>query len=117
MNVEVRTKKYNIIKSGIVFIPREEDQLELHIQASETFEFMVVLKFVMKKDVEQNIEVEIKDNVITYICTNFKETGTGTKEGVELATISNKKVYLNFWHYKMSDESPRKIEYSIYQER
>ncbi len=117
MNVEVRTKKYNIIKSGIVFIPTEENQLELHIQATETFDFIVILKFVVKKDVEQDIEVEIKNNVITYICTNFKETGTGTKEGVELATISNKKVFLSFWHYKMSEESPRKIEYSIYQER
>ena len=116
MNVEVRTKKYNIIKSGIAFIPTEENQLELHIHASETFNFIVILKFVVKKDAEQDINVEIKDNVITYICTNFRETGTGIKE-VELVTISNKKIFLSFWHYKMSDGSPRKIEYSIYQER
>lgn len=117
MNVEIRTKKYNIIKSGMVFIPTDENQLELHIKASETFNFVVVLKFVVKKDVDQDIEVEIKDDTITYICTNFRETGTGTKEIVELATISNKKVFFSFWHYKMSEESPIKIEYSIYQER
>ena len=117
MNVELKTQKHNVIDSGIVFVPIEEDSVEFHIQANETFSFVVALKFVDKEGAEQNMKADIQGDVITFTCTNFKNEGTGTKECMELATVSGKKIYLLFWYYKMSEKSPRKIEYTFLQER
>lgn len=117
MEVKIKTEKYNIIASGLAFIPPKENKIEFDIQANETFNFAVSLEFVEAKGSEQNISANVIDNKIMIKCTNFKESGTGINDGIELATASGKKIFLYFWHYKMTEKSPRKIEYSFFQEQ
>lgn len=117
MNIKIRTQKYDVLDNGLIFIPVDENQVIFQMKLSNAFEFEVVLQFEDNVEKEQSIEKSVDGNTIKYICTNFKNSGTGVTYPLELATFDNKKVYFQFWHYQMSMDSPKKIEYVFYQER
>ena len=62
-----------------------------------------------------------EENVLVFECINFKN-GTGTKKPLNIGyfevgqTGKKTQVYFHFWIEKMTDDSPRKIEYTIFSE-
>ena len=119
MDIQIKTEKYNILDSGIAFIPKNENKMQFRVDASEELKFSIILEFVEEKDSKRDVKIQtdMENNIINFRCVNFESTGTGITEEIELAIVSGKRIFFSFWYYRMSGKSPRKIEYTFYQEQ
>lgn len=114
MNFSISTNDCRVISSGIVILDDSNSDLKLKVEASDNFIFTIVLKFIESEDGNQGLEREINDTTIIFKCKNFNNAlGTGTVKPLPIATVSGKKILLNFWSYLLGNSSARKVEYTF----
>ena len=118
MKILKYSSNYEIIDFGSLMTYDNSSEVKIKIECDNGFAFNLIFNFDSSDSKEHNLKLRIdKDNTIVFLCTNFDNTlGTGTSKPIELATVDNKKVYINFWVYSLGQKAMRKIDYTIYKE-
>lgn len=121
MITNISTGNYNVIESNVVYLYNNDSDLVLNFEFG-AFKFNVKFIFVDNDNIEKKLQSRIDGDTINFKCTNFyNEFGTGTTQPLEIATIENKKAYIQFWVFGHGEPPKgafvRKVEYTIFIER
>lgn len=116
MDLSINSDNYKILKSGTAMSFNKDSSINFACDFKEiNFRFEIEFNFLDTETKELGIEKKIEDNnKIIFECKNFNNTlGTATTKVIDLATINNKKMYINFLVTKL-DNSPRVLHYTFY---
>ena len=114
--VKIYSGNFSIFDSGAVFTFSEHDGFELEIIPSDDFKFKLFINIEENGGVRE-VKKTITENNIYITCYNFG-LGAGTTTPVELATFSDKTMYINFWIESVdSNKKVHCLRYSIFIER
>lgn len=120
MQVKLSSQKREIISHGTVFLFEENGDLTLNIDAENSFELVLTIKFAEDISQKRRIETNLSENHLEIACINFTTLGTGLTAPLEIAIIDGKKLYFMFWAYLEGNEEnktkARKVEYTLYSE-
>ena len=118
MKVTKKISNYEIVDSGSLITCDNSQRVEFTVECDNGFVFILRFEFEKNSDNGHNLKLRIdNNNTIVFLCTNFDNTlGTGTNKPIELATVDNKKIYINFWIYALGQDTLKKIDYTIYKE-
>ena len=119
MDLTINSDNYKILKSGTVMCFSKDSSINLICSFKEiNFSFEVEFDFLDTETKEISMQKKIEENnKIILECMNFNNTlGTATTRAIDLATINNKKMYINFLVTKL-DNSPRVMHYTFYIEK
>ena len=112
MKITTGINDFEILGSGTIISFKDETiNFELSPQVK------IILRFVQDNDVkDQKMDFRIiNSNQIEILLTNFNNSlGTGNVEPLELATIDNKKIYLNFVVYSINEMISKTVHYTWY---
>lgn len=116
MQINLSSGLYEIISHGQVFLFDINENFRIHILTDDDFEFSVDLKFKNDPDGEQRIQKALEGNVISLICYNFDDIGTGLTKPMAIAKVDGKEMFLMFWSYLEGNESGkvRTVKYTIF---
>lgn len=120
MQVSISTDNYKIVDSQQVFLFSETSDLRIEIDTNENFTFSVVLLFAKDDSGIEKIESGFDKTTMFITCYNFSDSGTGLSEPANIATVKDKKIYLQFWSYVEGLEEKkrvRSVKYTIYIEK
>lgn len=121
ISVDVESSGFGVLSAGMFFTKEKDDSVKFRIALDNGFLFYLTLIFTEDEGLGDKSELRLNGDKerqsITLNCVNFKDTGTGTTKPLELATYQGKSILMHFWSYRMSEKAPRKIEYTLYQER
>lgn len=120
MNITLSSKKLSIIDTGLVYLADADADLTLYFEVEEGHDLSLELTFIKDSSGTQAVNRSQSGNKIKYQCVNFSDTGTGTTEPVEVATVQGKTLYILFWSFLLGDmkekKRPRKVEYTVFLE-
>lgn len=116
MQISLSSGNYDIIASGQAFLFSKDSDFRIEIQANREQAFSITLNFIEDQSCKQDIRVATNGNGIMLTCINFQNTGSGTKEPVEVASIDGRKLYLTFWSY-LEGAGSRSVKYTIFNEK
>lgn len=112
----IKSGDYIILDSNVCFMYSMDSPFEIEVNYDDAaFTIMMVFTDNGGERVFQR-KVDVENNIITFECTNFG-TGAGTVEPVLLGAIDNKKMFIHLWVYTESNNSVRKVEYTIFVEK
>lgn len=120
--INKKSKQKKVIDDGLVFFDDSSDCFFKIQNQSNSDDFLQVI-LCFKKDESKKTEMRKRitgDQTLVIECINFSNNGTGTKEPMVLGWFEDGdkkiKVSIHFWYYKMSSNSPIKLEYTIFAE-
>lgn len=119
MGLKISSDNYNVLQTGTVMSFYKDSPINLFCKFTEVdFGFEVEFSFIDTDTNEIGLEKRVEEgNKIILECKNFKNgLGTGTTNPFELATVNNKKLYINFCITKL-DSAPRVLHYTFFIER
>ena len=114
MQIQLSSGNYRIVDSGQAFLFDADADFKLHIRTDDQFAFSVVLKFENDASEGHRIEQCVDGNVITAICYNFADNGTGLQRPVPIAQIEGKDLFLMFWSYLEGEGKVRSVKYTVF---
>ena len=114
--VNIYSGNYAVFDSRSVFTFSEHDGFELEIIPSDEFKFKLFINIEENGGVRE-VKKTTTENNIYITCCNFG-LGAGTTIPIEIATFSEKKMYINFWIESIdSYKKVHCLRYSIFIER
>lgn len=121
MNLSMSNGNYTIIESHSVLLFSPDSDLTLRINATSTFSFTIILKFIDSDSSTQKLKKEIGNNsTLIFEFSGLNSTlGSGSATPIPIATVGGQSWYLHVWSYLMGNDSDgkvRKVEYTIYEE-
>ena len=117
MEIGLKSKQYDIISQGEVFLFEKNADLTIKVNSGTDFSFFVILQFQQNESEEVAVEHSVDGNVITINCSNFQKNGTGLLTPLEIAVVENRKLYIMFWAFLYGDaETVRGVKYTIFYE-
>lgn len=119
MEIAVSSANYDILNSGLVTTFEYDSNIFFKLNFTYlSFKFDLEFKFIDDDTNEYSIEKKIdENNKIILECKNFNnEFGIGTTKAIEIATIRNKKMYMNFSVRTLSN-TQRILDYTFYIEK
>lgn len=111
MGIIVYSNENRVIQSGSVLFDSQAD-VKFEIE-EDVFNFELVIKTQKTEDGKQIIERNVEENVVTLVCKNFNELGTGTTLPLRLVANENKELLMHLWLRDMCAQV-KEIEYSFY---
>lgn len=114
MITEITSGEFIVIGSGNVTNYEENSLLSFKLDIDNE-KFEIVFDFIDDNNTEEvNLKAKVHNNKVTLECTNFNNPlGTGTTKAIEVAKISNKKLFINFSVSKLI-KGPRNLSYTFY---
>ena len=113
MITEITSGEFIVIGSGNVTNYEEDSLLSFKLDIDNE-KFEIVFAFIDDDTEKVNLEAKVHNNKVTLECTNFNNPlGTGTTKAIEVAKISNKKLFVNFSVSKLI-KGPRNLSYTFY---
>ena len=99
MQVSISSDNYRIIDSRQVFLFSETSDLRIDIALDDDSDdmFSVVLSFSSDDSRIEKIESSVDGNILSLVCYNLSDLGTGLSEPINIAAVKDKKMYLQFW--------------------
>lgn len=120
MQVKLSSQKREIISYGTVFLFEKNGDLTLDMQAENSLELVLTIRFVEDISQDQRVETSLLESHLEIRCINFAALGTGLTVPLKIAVIDGKNIYLMFWAYLEGNEENkakvRKVEYTLYSE-
>lgn len=113
MEICISTNGYKVISHGDVLLYDGNSEMKMDVTADNNFKFTILIKFIQSENGKTGLDKKTDQNTLIFECTNFQTMGTGTTSPIPIATIDGKGWFLHFWAYKASDNSPRRVEYTI----
>lgn len=119
MDVKLFIDKLEVIMSGEVMLPQEDDIFEICLNEQET-----ELRFGMcflndKQESEQVISPILNGDKLLLQCKNFDDS-TGTNKPLELAVMNGHKIYLMIWSTMhgsiVGKKRVRCVKYTLYRD-
>ncbi len=98
MQVKLSSQNREIISHGTVFLFDENGDLTLNIDAGNSFELVLTVKFSEDISQKRRIETDLSDSHLKITCINFVSQGTGLTAPLEIAIINGKKYILCSGH-------------------
>lgn len=118
MDISLKSGGNKILSSGTVLSYGAESNIEFFIKAEgDEIAFKIILQFdndSNDKRPHTQIRPNLEDKTIEITCYNFPKAGT-TKEPMNLATIDEKKILMNFSVSRLSDSGIRQVVYTFYE--
>ncbi len=118
--VEVNTDNKRIIDSGTIVL-LDDSVCSFKIKNGADIKDELKFKFVFENtdDGNRKFLTNIINNELILKCINFS-SGTATRKALNIGFFeeNGKKItiFVHFWYYKMSHDSPAKFDYTIYAE-
>lgn len=105
-------EKYVVIWSDSFVFPMNEIA---KIKIMDNGSLAISLRWIFEKKDELGYKTEkdVDGKTVTFRCINYNAVGTGLFKPVEIATNGRKKWFILFWCTLLSNDGPRRIEYSI----
>ncbi len=118
MIIEKKSNDFLVVDNGVISSFDKDANISFKLNIEEEV-FAIVFSFVQDNQKEGfglRTKVESKNKIIVE-CINFDNpVGTGTVTPIELATINNKKFYVNF-NVRKINNGPHMLSYTFYIER
>lgn len=108
--INIKSGSYDVLCSGSVI------QFDAEPVTISFLELFFVFKFINDDNEKQRQEFNISNNIFTLILYNFNNSlGTGNTQAINLGSINNRNLYLNYRIYTLSDlKHDRTIYYTFY---
>lgn len=117
MNTVIKTGKYEIVESKVLFLDSLDSELWIHLAVDGELLGDIQIQFTVQEKKEPVIRCELENNILTIIWVNFNQSfGSGTTEPIEIGIVRGKSVKFHMWSYLMGHQKVRKIEYNIFRE-
>lgn len=116
MQIQLSSDNYDIVACGQAYLFGMDKNFRIDVKATDDFSFSIVLNFCEKQSGDQKIDQKIDGNELRLTCINFKNTGSGVKKPVKIATVDGKKLYFTFWSFVDGEES-RSVRYTLFREK
>lgn len=116
MLISLSSGNYDIIASGQAFLFSKDNDFRINIQADKEEAFSIILNFIEDQSGKRDIRATTNGKCIMLTCINFENTGSGTKEPVEVAAVDGRKLYFAFWTY-LEGAASRSVKYTLFSEK
>ncbi len=116
MNLKISSSNYEVLKSGTIINFEKESSINLKCNFEEiNFNFEVEFRFINTESKKIEAEKKVESNSkIVIECRNYgNQLGIGTLNAIELATVENKKMYMNYMINHLID-TQRILFYTFY---
>lgn len=116
--MNIYSGNYKVIDSGNVIPFSGDCETEIQLKLQEDFIIRLRISF-EDNGGERDIikKVDEKENIVQYKCMNF-DSGAGTIEPLDLASVGGKKVSIHLWAQRLSKKNnTRRIDYTVFIER
>lgn len=119
MSTVLKSDGKQIIDSGTVLTYASDSNLEIIVDKNEDdYAIKIILEFDSDNENSKpylRFETKQQEKTIVIKCLNFTNTlGSGTSKVLELATINEKKLFMNFIIRRLND-GIREVVYTLYE--
>ena len=114
MEVIEYSSSHKVLYSNSVILYDKDSDLEINVNVNEHFSFR--LKVILDENQKGNISVKTdgETNTITFVTGKAHDT-TGPAKPIEVATVSDKKIYFLYVAQKLYNGEYTRVDYTLFE--